>query len=139
MRVLNNFDEVGVVPLITEHLLKHMSTVFQTFVELRTSLSPMPSDVMTEIKDQLNEMLDELSNIKRDIGSNMQNIIQNMEMKPFRLILQKYYLKVDAFESNMKELYTALNKNFGLPNVYDLSDHIRNKLNERNTLANNVK
>jgi hypothetical protein len=50
-------------------------------------------------------MLDELSSIKRDIQHNMPNIIQNMEMKPFRLILQKYYLKIDAFESNMKELH----------------------------------
>ena len=48
-----------------------------------------------------------------------------MEMKPFRLILQKYYLKVEAFESNLNELFTALDKNFGLPNLFEMVQNLK--------------
>lgn len=73
-------------------------------------------------------MLVELGSIKNDINQNIPNIIKNMEMKPFRLILQKYYLKVEAFESNLNELLIALDKNFGLPNIYEMVENLKTQI-----------
>jgi hypothetical protein len=41
--------------------------------------------------------------IKKDIENNLENIISNIEIEPFRLILRKYNEKVDFFKVNLKE------------------------------------
>jgi len=39
-----------------------------------------------------------MTNIKQDIQTNLDNIIQNIELKPFMGILDKYYQKLEKFE-----------------------------------------
>jgi len=39
-----------------------------------------------------------MTNIKQDIQANLTNIIQNIELKPFMKILEKYYEKIAKFE-----------------------------------------
>ena len=60
----------------------------------------------------------------------MDNIISNMEMKPFKMILQKYNIKVDSFESSISNIFAKINKNFGIPNPLEMIENIKLKLAE---------
>lgn len=53
-----------------------------------------------------------------------------MEMRPFRMILQKYNIKVDTFEASISNIFGKLNKNFGVPNPLEMIEHIKLKLAE---------
>ena len=39
-----------------------------------------------------------MENIKRDINKNYQNIIQNIELEPFRQIMHTYQVKINEYQ-----------------------------------------
>ena len=48
--------------------------------------------------------MEEMTNIKQDIQANLKNIIQNIELKPFMKILEKYYEKIGKFETELETI-----------------------------------
>jgi hypothetical protein len=62
----------------------------QTKEELEGGLNTNITQVNTSLKD--------MQSIRGDIGTNMLNIIQNMDIKPFQLILAKYEQKISTYE-----------------------------------------
>lgn len=48
-------------------------------------------------------MVDDLLCIKQDIITNFHKIVENMELKPFMMILNKYISKLDGFCNMLRQ------------------------------------
>ena len=55
------------------------------------------------IRESLQGCIRDVESIKRDIVENIQNIVEGMEMAPFKVIIGKYKEKLEVFQNLLEE------------------------------------
>ncbi|CAD8066986.1 unnamed protein product [Paramecium sonneborni] len=59
---------------------------------------------LTSFKSVVSQQINDLQNIKKDILENVENIITQMDIAPFKIIINKYNEKLRAFQNTLNEI-----------------------------------
>lgn len=96
-----------------EKIVKRLDVLQKSLVlKLQQNKEELELGLNTNIT-QVNSSLKDMQSIRGDIGTNMLNIIQSMDVKPFQLILSKYEQKISTYEQFFEIL--ARDSQYSLP------------------------
>ncbi|CAD8057636.1 unnamed protein product [Paramecium primaurelia] len=92
--------------IISKTLLNELFDKQQTKSQGSLCISnDLPQQInLNSFKSVVTQQINDLQNIKKDIMENVDNIITQMDVAPFKIIINKYSEKLKAFESTLFEI-----------------------------------